>query len=185
MPSLKSFFASPQAIPLRGRPISFRAVRRQAVDDVGADVAVDVRALLRLVNEADRAEAIADADRAVNSRLKPGEQAPDGAREEERVFHILFRALRDVDPPHGALCATVEELRGALTLPAANDLWAEYNRFMQEEFPPYVDADEFRRLVEEARKRPLADLGKSFDSVTVRRSLLALGALLLPSETTS
>jgi len=182
VPSFSDFFATRDAIPVRGRPVSFRAIRRTAkADDDTAEVyAVDVRALLQFVNESDRAEANREADLYVNSTLKPGQSAPDGAREDARALYVLFRALRNVDPPNAPLCRTVEELRGGLTRPAFLDLWAEYNRFESEEFPPYVDADEFGRLVAAAKKTPLPGLLDSFDSDFVRRSLPGLAGLLLP-----
>lgn len=173
MPSLSAFFKTPGAVPVRGRPVTFRAIQR------GEDaLAADVRALLQFVSETDRAEANRDADRVVNSTLKPGETAPETAREDERALHVLFRALRDIDPPHGPLCRTVDELRGALTLPAAQDLWAEYQRYLSEEFPPYVDPVEFGKIVEAAKSKSFLTLPEGLDSVAVRRSLPSLANLL-------
>ncbi len=185
MPSLSEFFDSPAAIPVSGRPVSFRAIRRtvRPGQEVAETLAADVRAVLFFVDETERAAAHRDADACTNSKLKPGESAPDNAREDERVFHVLFRALRIAESPHTPLCRTVDELRGALVLPAVQDLWSEYLRFVAEEFPPYVDPEEFVRLVEAAKKKPLPALLEDFDSDTVRRSLLSLANLLLRSGT--
>lgn len=173
MPSLSAFFDSPAAITVRGRPVTFRAIRR--TDEV---VAVEVRALLTFVDETERAAAHRDADACINSKLKPGESAPDNAREDERTYHVLFRALRIEEPPHTALCRTVDELRNCLTYPVACDLWAEYQRFLSEEFPPYVDPADFVKLVEAARTQSFLSLREGFDSGLLRRSLPSLANLL-------
>lgn len=186
MPSLDQFFQSPAAITVSGRPVSFRAIRSVPDPNDESRVvtrAVEVSALFRFVNESERAAANKAADLYVNSTLKPGESAPDGAREDARALHTLFYALLDSAPPHGPLCRTVDELRGALTRPAFLDLWAEYGRFESEEFPPYVDPVDFGRLVELARKKPLSELGQDFDSDFVKRCLVGLGNLLVKSAT--
>lgn len=185
MPSLSQFFESSAAVTVRGRPITFRAIRRTVdpVDDSkSATVASDVRALLWFVDESARAEAHKAADEYINAKYKTDPPSPE-ARDDERIFRVLALALRDTDPPHAPLVRTADELRSALTLPVVRDLWAEYQRYLSEEFPAYVDQAEFARLVEDAKKKPLPDLRGSFDSDFVRRCMPGLVALLLPSGT--
>ena len=174
---LSQFFSSPAALTVRGRPVRVRIIRREQSLTVA-----DAEALLSFVSESDRAEAHRQADEAINARYK-GRPVPDDARSDERCLHVLQLALRDVDPPHGLFADTPDQLRNALTLPAIQELWAEYQRYLAEEFPPYVDATEFGRLVEEAKKKPLPDLLDSFDCDFVRRSMPGLASLLLPYPT--
>ena len=180
MPTLSDFFASRDAVVIRGRPVTFRAVRRtvRADDDNAETYAVDVRALLFFVDESERAAAYRDADNSVNATLKPGESAPDGAREDARALYVLFRAIRNTDAPHVPLFRTIDELKGCLVRPAFLDLWSEYCRFEQEEFPPYVDPDEFVKLVEAAKTQSFLALREGRDLSLLRRSLPSLANLL-------
>lgn len=184
MPTLDQFFASSAAIPLRGRPVRFRAVRTTAAPAAPGSTpaaliphAVDIEALLFFVDERDRRDAERDADEAINALYK-GAAVPAGKREEERALHTLWRALRTTEPPHMHLAPTVEALRGALVEREFGNVWAEYGRYISEEFPEYVDAADFGRLVEAAKGKALPDLLREFDSDLVLKSLPTLARLL-------
>lgn len=172
---LSDFFSSPAAVPLRGRSVKFKIVRNAGN---GSRLVADASALLVYVDEKDRAEAIRNADGIINARYK-GDPIPSESREDERALHILALALRDEDPPHAPFARTVDELRSALVDREFGNVWAEFNRYIAEEFPPYVDEAEFRRLVDLAAKKPLPDLRTEFDSSMLRRSLPSLASLLL------
>lgn len=163
------------------RSVSFRACGT-APGGVEKMIA-EVSACLAFVNEGARAEAIRDANDYL-LKFYRGQPIPAQAREDEETYHILNLALRDAGDPRQPLCANgVDELRQALVLHVARELWVAFTAFMAEEFPSQVSAETFGELVEDAKKKSLPDLLSGYGFSTILRSLPSLAAALGTSPT--
>lgn len=158
------------------RPVRFRAVK---VDAAGVRRTATVQAEIACVTEAQRQEALRDAERVV-AKLYGDTDAPTDRREDERKYHVLFRALRDKDDVRQPFADSVDELKDALVLAEASHVWREYLAFDEEEFPEVVDEETLNALVEEAKKKSLADLLSSSGYAVVRRCLPGLASRLTP-----
>lgn len=175
--NLSDLLDSPQAHHVNPRPIVFRIAGRN-----GKGVAVKVeeaKAVLRFVDEQARSEAYRDADKALREFYRDaGAEPPIDRLIQERNYHVLFRALRDADDPSKPLAATVLQLRSVLVLDEARRIFDEYDRWVGEEFPEFIDADKFKALVEDAKKNSFPDLLTSYGSDLIRRAMPSLLAAL-------
>lgn len=162
--------AQGRARPAPTRPINFKVLGR---DQRASVMVADASAELAFVPEGARQEALRDADKIVMDAYGSA-TVPTDRREDERAYHVLYRALRDKDDPRQPFADSISELKGALVLPEAQRLYNEYKQFEAEEFPDIVDAEMFERMVEEAKKNSLSDLLSSFGFDVVRRSMPGL-----------
>lgn len=137
-------------------------------------VIADARAELRFVPEDEAVECRDTAERVL--RKKFADAIPADLLLDERAFQLLQRALRDADDPRQPFAASVTELRSGLQRREANRLVNVYEQWVAEEFPEQVDDDIFEQLVEEAKKKSLADLLSSHESSTILRALPSLVA---------
>ena len=143
------------------------------------------RACFCYVSEEDRSRALVAARKVVHERMKNdalhGDMTAyitDQDIRDEQTYQILFLALRDADPDdrgrHSPFASSVDELRTALSLPVVQDLWEEYQRYLAEEFPPFVDKETWEALVADAKKGCLSDLLISYGSGKRRQALVSL-----------
>lgn len=130
-------------------PVTFRVVWK---DDRGTQTTREVRAVLAFVDAYEMAEARRDAKRVCSDATK-GADAPPLDYEEEAVYHVLSRALRDSDDPRRQFCPEVVKLRKALVPPVAGALMKAYNAFVTREFPDVVSDRERAELEAEAAKK--------------------------------
>jgi hypothetical protein len=136
------------ATPAPTQPVTFKAIGRDAH---GEEYLVDCKGLVAFVDENKRDQAI-DAAEAVLRTKYPDGSAPDEKRRNEVAYQVLLRALRDADDPRVQLAASVDELRSALVMPEATRLYAEYVKFVDEEFPATPTPQQFDKLTAEAEK---------------------------------
>jgi hypothetical protein len=172
------------AVHGRSLPAPTRSVKFKIL---GADVrksgtVAPAEAEIAFVSETSRQEALRNADAAIATEYEG--QLPSGdRREDERMYHVLHRALRDKDDVRQPFAESPDELKAALVLPEAARIWREYLQFVDEEFPEWVDAETFEKLVAESKKTSLPDLLSSFGSDVVRRSMPGLLSRLQRSAT--
>ncbi len=158
------------------RPVNPRAVQFtvKGRDDELRDVVADARAVLVFIDEEARQGARIEA-RAALARRYPDKTIPDDVLRDEEVFQRLFLALRDADPDpkgrHGPFAESVDELRAALVLPEARRLAEEYDRYLADEFPPIIDDETWKKILEEAEKNSLGALLTSFGYESASRAL--------------
>jgi hypothetical protein len=152
------------------------------VDGQMTGLVAEVSCEIAFVSESQRQEALREADAAI-AKEYGGQPIPDDRREDERMYHVLHRALRDRDDVRQPFADGVNELKNALVLPEAARVWKAYLGFVDEEFPDQVDAETFEKLVEEAKTHFFADLVSSFGSDVVRRATPGLIRRLAKSPT--
>lgn len=157
---LSDLLDSPQAHHVRDRRVNVRVLGLNARGEVFK--AEEAPVALRFVNEQDKAEAHRDADRLVREQYADAGDVPEDRREEERIYHVLFRALRCADEPAKPWADTVLQLKRCVTSREAMRLWNEYKGWEMEEFPAVLDPETFSKLVEDAKKNFLPDLLKSY-----------------------
>lgn len=140
-------------------------------------ISVPVPAVLIYVPEDTRETLRFDARSALAQKY-PGKLPTERVISDEETFHLLFHALHQPEPgasgAYSRLCDTVDELRMSLVLNEADRLTMEYHRYMALEFPPYVSDKEFEELVDEAKKKSLADLLTSYGFEKCARALTSL-----------
>ena len=149
------------------RSVSFKVVGQ---DSQARALVADARAELAPLSEHQRQEALREAERALRETYYK-DPIPDARRDDEGMYHVLTRALRDPDDPRRPFADSVRELKGALVLAEAARLWSAYVAFLDEEFPDIVDAETFEKLVDAAKKVSLIDLISSFGYDVVSRSI--------------
>jgi len=157
---LSDILDSPQAHHVRDRRVTVRVLGLNARGEIVK--AEDHPVALRFVNEQDKAEAHRDADAATLKLYADAGGAPDDRREEERIYHVLFRALRCADDPSKPWADTVLQLKRCVVNREAMRVWNEYCGWEMEEFPAVVDPETFAKLVEDAKKNSMPDLLKSY-----------------------
>jgi hypothetical protein len=162
------------ARPVNPRPVEFIA---KGTNGEFRPVVAPVKAVLVFLDE-DQRQAIQVEARASIARRFPDKVVPEGVVRDEEAYHRLFHALRDAEADacglHGRLADTVDELRAALVLPEAQRLVAEYDRYLAEEFPPVIDDETWKKLVDDAKKNSLSDLLTSYGFESVSRALSSL-----------
>lgn len=163
------------AKPVNPHPVTFYAKGR---DDSLRLVKAKVEAVLIFLDEDERTALRVQAREAAEKRFT-GKVIPDGVYRDEESYHILFEALRQKAPnangQHERLCDTIDELRSALVLREAQRLYGEYDLYLLKEFPPSIDDETWRKLLEEAKKNSASDLLTSygFERVAAVLSFLA------------
>jgi hypothetical protein len=163
---------APRRRPVNPRPVQFSAVEP---DKTKAQAIIDVDAALVFVDEDARAQI------GISARASLEKRFPEAALDEEdlkneRAYQLLFLCLRDAEDPRASLAASVDELRAALVLPEARRLSDEYDRYIQDEFPPAVDDETWRQMVVDAEKNCLGDLLTKYGSAPVGRLISSLAA---------
>jgi hypothetical protein len=163
---------APRRRPVNPRPVRFSAVEP---DKTKAQAVVDAEAILVFVDEDARAQ-IGPAARASLEKRFPDGSLDDEDLKNERAYQLLFLCLRDAEDPRSSFAASVDELRSALVLPEARRLTDEYDRYVQDEFPPAVDDETWRQLMEDAEKNCIGVLLTKYGSGPVGRLLSFLAA---------
>lgn len=149
---LHQFFSTAESIPPPTKEVKFRVVSK-----VKAGALFEVTALLALVNDVEQREAIRDAEVALRKEYDPEETGgipvpvPPKARQDEEVYQLLFRVLRDVDDPGKPLARTVLELRTSIQPATAADLIRAYNTWVEAEFPDTVSPEVLKKLETDAQ----------------------------------
>lgn len=118
-----------------------------------ARVAVKARALLELVDEVDRQEAIAAALATLAPRRKDG-PVPAEVEYDERTYEVLFRALRDADNPVEPFFATVLQLKHALTDEGVSMLARHYKTFCEKHYPAQPTPKQKQEVTADADRFP-------------------------------
>jgi hypothetical protein len=158
-------------------PVSFEILHQTAL---GESHKIPCNAVLVCLPEKDRQKALAEALKHMRKQYPDG-IPPERLAEEER-YQILAEALRDSEEPRKSF-AGVAQLRTALVSSVAHELWQQYVSFLEKEFPPIIDAVEFAKLVEDAKKKSFSDLLSSIGSVKLLRALPGLTYLFAGSQT--
>src|SRR5437660_205856 len=107
--------AQGRARPAPTRPVTFKVL---GVDGQMQSLVAEAAAEIAFVSESLRAEALREADAAI-AKEYGGQPIPDDRREDERMYHVLHRALRDRDDVRQPFADGVRELKNALVLPEA------------------------------------------------------------------
>ena len=157
-------------------PVTFRIVGRA---DNFLPLVGEARACFCYVPEDERSQAVISARKAVAERFKGDEEhVRDSDVRDETTYQILLLALRDSDPDsvgrHPPFATSVDELRSALVLSVAQEMWEEYQRYLAEEFPAFVDKETWEALVADAKKGCLTDLLTEYGSGKRRQALISL-----------
>lgn len=175
---LHDFLSQGRSRPAPTRPITFKIVGTDAQEMA---LVGEATAVLAFVSESQRHEAFRQIEADLAKEYHGAEGAPDvptARHDDECMYAILRIALRDKDDPRQPFCNSVKELKQALVMSEAAEIWKAYKQFEAEEFPEWVDKDTFSKLVEDAKKNSLSALLSSFGSDVVRRSMPGLIARL-------
>jgi hypothetical protein len=169
--NLSDFFSTAaRAVPAPTRAVTFKVI---GSGPGSTRIVVDAKAELAFVDEDDRLKALRSASDYIK---KTYDGEPDrGRRFDEEIYFVLLLALRDADDINAPFASTALQLRNALVLPEALRLWDAYQRFLREEFPEEISAEEMAELVEEAKKKSLLALLSSKGSSQI---LSAWGSLV-------
>lgn len=149
---LGDFLKDVPAAPVE--PVTFRIVWK---GENGQQTTREVSASLSFVDAYEVHEARRDAQHAVDEQSKDS-GTPPLAFDEELIYHLLVRALRDASDPRrpfvGGLNHTnlVVQLKKALLPRVAGELYAAYSRFIVREFPSTV-SDRDRIEMEQAAQK--------------------------------
>lgn len=162
------------------RPVRFKVIGKRAN---GEQVVADAEAVIAFVPESQRVESRVAADKALRMSFPDG-NAPADLLNDERVYHLLLKCLKDSDDHRQPFAMTVDELKGSLHRRVAVDLYTAYEKFSADEFPEEMDVDTFEQLVEEAKKKSLCDLLSSHGSELILRALPSLAAHFGKSQPT-
>jgi hypothetical protein len=138
-------------------------------------MSAEVTATLAYVDEFQRAEALAAAEKSVRSRFPTG-PLPEVQLGNEETYQILFRALRDAEDPKRPFADSVDELRLSIVKPVAAWLYREYELLIEEEFPTIPTDEQFDELVADAEKKSLRALLTSMGFLRLARALPSLAA---------
>jgi hypothetical protein len=107
---------------------------------------------------------------------------PAPVREAQRL-EVGAQALEGVALVAHRLAESADALKLALVRREAARAWAEYQTFEFEEYPPFITPEEEAALVEEARKKSLADLLSSGSSSRILQGWGSLRAAFGRSPT--
>jgi hypothetical protein len=169
--------------PLPAEPVSFTALH---VNVTGDTLKVPVNAVLVCISEKERQECLRRALVHCRKEYPSADGIPPERLAEEERFQMLAEALRDADDPRKAF-AHVLQLRSVISPHEVTKLWQTLEAFMQREFPPIIDAAEFEKLVQDAKKKSLPDLLSSTGYLILSKALpvLALYFQNAPTHTSS
>lgn len=159
-----------------GRPAPTCPVRFKVLGfDPNSATAVSAEASAVLVCLTEQQRQKAEIDGAKSARkLSEGNEPTVDLVTEETAYHVLYQALRDAEDPAKYFAGTVTELKTALVGAVATDLMSTYKEFLEREFPPEVTVEDFREMVEAAKKDSLASLLSSGNLRKVVRCLPGL-----------
>src|SRR5258706_16127328 len=124
------------------RAIRFKILGRNAQ---GAQVVADAHAVLAFISEDSRGRASADAEKEMRRKFPEG-NAPADLLIQERIFHLLVRALRDADDDRQPFTSSPLELKSALQKNVAEAIFIEYGQFCADEFPDAIKEETFNEL---------------------------------------
>lgn len=110
----------------------------------------EVSAVLAFVDAFETQQASFDA----RAHLADKPHATPEEFQDERIYRILLRALRDADDPRRPFTSEIAKLRKAIVPSVAGSLWAAYVAFIGREFPAVVTDEQLRALEEQAEKHP-------------------------------
>jgi hypothetical protein len=171
--NLTELLDSPQAHHVNPRAATLRVVGKNSQ---GESVKVEAAPVVfRFVTEQERAEAYRDADAEVRKTYKDRDP-PIDRLVTERNYHLLLRALRDSSDPTKPLFASALQLRNSLVLEEAQRVFAEYDGWISDEFPPSIDDETMKKLIDDAKKNSLSDLITSYGYEQIRTALPSLAA---------
>jgi acyl-CoA hydrolase len=154
------------------RPVKFRIIATNSREE---RTTAPAEAVLVFVAPDEHQEALVLAQEAIDTRFR-ARPIPAQVLASEQQYHFLLLALRDKSDPAKPFASSIGDLRLSIPGPVAEMLVAEYQRFVDEEFPDFVEDDDFEKLVEEAKKKPFADLLTSFGFSQIQRALGSLAA---------
>lgn len=127
----------------------------------GAKVRAKASAVLVFVDEDKRQDCImqaqisadAKAVNADNPEKPTGHAPPRTVVDNEFIYHLLLRALRDATNHRNPFADNVDQLRVALMKPVANKLYDQYEKFVEREFPDNPTVEQTQELEVEAEKK--------------------------------
>jgi hypothetical protein len=134
--------------PSPTHPVSFRVVGK---NKRGEDFTMEANAVLAFVDEDKRTHGLHTA-RATLRPLYPQGELPAVELSNEQAYQLLLHALRDADDPRVQFAENVDQLKRALVKPVAERLYADYQKFVDEEFPEVVSPEQLAELTNEAEK---------------------------------
>lgn len=138
----------------------------------GQRTASDASAMLVFLDDNERDQAIAAADKASEARY--GGNPPVDAREGERQYYILAAALRDEEDTRVSFAKDVAELKRSLHAIDRARIYEAYIDFLAEEYPVEIDEATWKALVDDAEKKSLRDLLMLYGSSQIRRVVMPL-----------
>lgn len=107
----------------------------------------EAEAILVLVSDEARNEAVAEADKALAESKDP---VSAGARADLQDYYFLHRALRDPSAPAEPFADTPQDLRMAFVAKQKADVVAAYQGFVEEEFPDAPTKEGLDKMTREA-----------------------------------
>lgn len=149
-------------------PVSFKVI---GLNSAGQQITGQANAVLVFISEKERQEAKREALLRMRELYKD-QPIPSDQLSDEETYEILRCALRNPDDPRQKLGSTAE-LKMTIVEDVAKEIWRTYGVFLDEEFPPSIDAKTFAELVADAEKKSLAALLQSGGS-SIRRALPSL-----------
>lgn len=162
------------------KTVTFKVVGRDAD---GRQIISDASAALVFVDEREREAALIESEKFLRTKFPDGVMLSADRLLDSNTYHLLQKALRDSDDARKPFAFTVDDLKSCLQRNHAVKVYADYLRFVDEEFPEEVDSDTFEELAEAAGKKSLSDLLSQFGSSVIRRALPSLAARLSKSQT--
>lgn len=147
------------------RPVKFRILVETESGDEPTPFEAD--ALLRFVGDRERNDALQEAQAALAARY-PGQAVLHEVHLAVRAYHVLALVLRDASNSVHPFADSAADLEESLTASEAIRLQAEYQRFVEDEFPERIDEEVRSQLVEEAAKKSLLDLLSEHGLSTIR-----------------
>lgn len=162
------------------KPVTFQVVGEDRTS--GAKVRAEARAVLVFVDEAQREDVLADAEKAMRQKYPSGEIPPLSIAN-EITFQKLVRALRDADSPRRPFADNINQLKSSLMLPVASRLIDDYDDWVSEEFPTSITVEQFEIIVEQATKKFLSGQPSSTDCSRLARVLSGLAGRFEKSGT--
>ena len=169
---LGEFLSAGNQQPAPVKPVKFRIIGKN-LD--GIQLISDAEAVLTFIDEHTRQEAIKDAQKEC-AALYGKEPIPAERIDDQVTYHFLTKSLRTTEDYRVQFATNANELRRALTLRVAGDLMTAYREFVAEEFPDFIDQEEFDKLVKEAESKSLAVLLSEFGFSKIYRAFPSLAA---------
>lgn len=146
---LGKIFSETQGEPLIGKEVEFRLIKTMAE---GQSI-YKIKGVFHILTEEDRRRAITAAQDSLNAEYTNQYPPQDIRMIEEKIWMMAYCIYDPEDQRRRLFPNDVALFKKGITLPVLDYLVREYEKFVIDEYPEIVSADQFEDLASQAIKK--------------------------------